>query len=76
MPSKGTLAAYSESSWSPDKGRNNGKDMQWGGGTLFVDREEKQDKETGGRRKLSVRTKVSIRYTLYLAKKKKIVGLA
>ena len=50
--------AYSESSWSPLKGQNNGYDMQWGGGTLFVDNEEKNDIETGGRRKLAVRTKV------------------
>ena len=59
MACEGTLVAYLESSWSPNKGANNGKDMQWGGGTLFVDREEKQDTETGGRRKLSVRTEVN-----------------
>ena len=52
------MIAYSESSWSPDKGLNNGADMQWGGGTLFVDSKEKADAETGGRRKLAVRTKV------------------
>ncbi|XP_072039908.1 uncharacterized protein [Amphiura filiformis] len=54
----GTMISYSESSWSPNKGMNNGADMQWGGGTLFVDRDEKRNEQTGGRRKLSVRKEV------------------
>ena len=52
--------AYTESAWSPDKGANNGQDMQWGGGTLFVDEAEQADEDTGGRRKLAVRNKVSL----------------
>ncbi|XP_066299327.1 uncharacterized protein [Branchiostoma lanceolatum] len=49
----GNMTAYSESAWSPDKGKNNRKDMQWGGGSLFAFDDEKADTETGGKRKLS-----------------------
>ncbi|KAI8483689.1 hypothetical protein Bbelb_386270 [Branchiostoma belcheri] len=49
----GNMTAYSELVWSPDKGLNNGKDMQWGGGSLFAYEDEKKDTETGGKRKLS-----------------------
>ncbi|XP_035698965.1 uncharacterized protein LOC118431764 isoform X1 [Branchiostoma floridae] len=49
----GNMTAYSESAWSPDKGKNNRRDMQWGGGSLFAFDDEKADTETGGRRKLS-----------------------
>ena len=41
------MTAYSEAPWSPNKGLNNGKDMQWGGGTLFVSDDEKKDDKTG-----------------------------
>ncbi|XP_066298562.1 uncharacterized protein [Branchiostoma lanceolatum] len=54
----GEMTAFSESAWSPDKGKNNGRDMQWGGGSLFVSEDEKKDTETGGTRKLSYRKKV------------------
>ena len=43
----GYMTAYSEAPWSPNKGLNNGKDMQWGGGTLFVSDDEKKDDKTG-----------------------------
>ena len=56
----GTMMAYTESAWSPHKGSNNGQDMQWGGGTLFVDNAERADTDTGGRRKLAVRNKVIV----------------
>ncbi|XP_078663428.1 uncharacterized protein LOC144906735 isoform X2 [Branchiostoma floridae x Branchiostoma belcheri] len=49
----GNMTAYSELVWSPNKGLNNGKDMQWGGGSLFAYEDEKRDTETGGKRKLS-----------------------
>ncbi|XP_038076929.1 uncharacterized protein LOC119744837 [Patiria miniata] len=51
----GNMTAYSEAAWGPDKGLNNGKDMQWGGGSLFVSNHEKADAKTGGVRKLSYR---------------------
>ncbi|XP_038047892.1 uncharacterized protein LOC119721988 [Patiria miniata] len=51
----GNVTAYLESVWGPDKGLNNGRDMQWGGGTFYADPAEIQDKETGGKRKLSTR---------------------
>ncbi|XP_022107633.1 uncharacterized protein LOC110988446 isoform X2 [Acanthaster planci] len=51
----GNMTAYSEAAWGPDKGLNNGKDMQWGGGSLFVSNREKADAKTGGIRKLSYR---------------------
>ncbi|XP_078699328.1 uncharacterized protein LOC144926438 [Branchiostoma floridae x Branchiostoma belcheri] len=54
----GEMTAFSESAWSPDKGKNNGVDMQWGGGSLFVSEDEKQDTDTGGHRKLSHRRAV------------------
>ncbi|XP_071947593.1 uncharacterized protein [Antedon mediterranea] len=56
--SDGNMTAFSESAWSPDKGKNNGRDMQWGGGTLYVDKDERADTKSGGRRKLSYRTKI------------------
>ncbi|KAI8510668.1 hypothetical protein Bbelb_115840 [Branchiostoma belcheri] len=49
----GNMTAYSELVWSPNKGLNNGIDMQWGGGSLFAYEDEKRDTETGGKRKLS-----------------------
>ncbi|XP_066265371.1 uncharacterized protein [Branchiostoma lanceolatum] len=49
----GNMTAYSETAWSPDKGKNNGKDMQWGGGSLFAFADEKADTKTGGKRQLS-----------------------
>ncbi|XP_071959410.1 uncharacterized protein [Antedon mediterranea] len=55
----GIMTAYSESAWSPDKDTNNGKDMQWGGGTLFVDDFERADETGGGKRKLTHRKGVS-----------------
>ncbi|KAI8509365.1 hypothetical protein Bbelb_132130, partial [Branchiostoma belcheri] len=54
----GEMTAFSESAWSPDKGKNNGVDMQWGGGSLFVSEDEKKDTDTGGLRKLSYRRAV------------------
>ncbi|XP_071947286.1 uncharacterized protein [Antedon mediterranea] len=54
----GNMTAFSESPWAPDKGENNGKDMQWGGGTLYVDKDELSNTNTGGRRKLSYRKKI------------------
>ncbi|XP_033100207.1 uncharacterized protein LOC117103711 [Anneissia japonica] len=56
----GNMTAFSESVWSPDKGKNNGRDMQWGGGTLFVDKKELTDTNTGGRRKLAVRKTIPV----------------
>ena len=41
------MTAYSEAAWGPNKGLNNGKDMQWGGGSLFVNKQEKDDEKTG-----------------------------
>ena len=41
------MTAYSEAAWGPNKGLNNGKDMQWGGGSLFVNKQEKDDDKTG-----------------------------
>ncbi|XP_078589447.1 uncharacterized protein LOC144869802 [Branchiostoma floridae x Branchiostoma japonicum] len=49
----GNMTAYSESAWSPDKGKNSAVDMQWGGGSLFAWANEKKDTETGGTRKLA-----------------------
>ncbi|XP_070549885.1 uncharacterized protein [Ptychodera flava] len=46
------MTAYNEGVWFPGK-ENAGRDMQWGGGSLFVSRKEGVDKEDGGRRKLS-----------------------
>ena len=43
----GTMTAFTESAWSPTRGLNNGKDMQWGGGSLFAFEEEKKDAKTG-----------------------------
>ena len=43
----GTMTAFTESAWSPSRGLNNGKDMQWGGGSLFAFEDEKNDDETG-----------------------------
>ena len=43
----GTMTAFTESAWSPSRGLNNGKDMQWGGGSLFAFEAEKKDVETG-----------------------------
>ncbi|XP_033100752.1 uncharacterized protein LOC117104164 [Anneissia japonica] len=57
---QGNMTAFSESVWSPDKGRNNGRDMQWGGGTLFVDKKELADTKSGGRRKLSERKAIPV----------------
>ncbi|XP_072023999.1 uncharacterized protein [Amphiura filiformis] len=54
----GYVNAFTESGWSRDRGLNNGRDMQWGGGTLFVTDEEYEDVKTGGTRKLSVRTTI------------------
>ncbi|XP_022098399.1 uncharacterized protein LOC110983450 [Acanthaster planci] len=51
----GNVTAYLESVWGPNKGLNNGRDMQWGGGTFYAELAEIQDKETGGKRKLSTR---------------------
>ncbi|XP_070549594.1 uncharacterized protein [Ptychodera flava] len=48
----GNMTAYNEGTWFPGK-RNHGKDMQWGGGSLFVSNTEGVDKEDGGSRKLS-----------------------
>ena len=43
----GNVTAYLESVWAPNKGLNNGRDMQWGGGTLFANQGEIEDTETG-----------------------------
>ncbi|XP_072020740.1 uncharacterized protein [Amphiura filiformis] len=51
----GNMTAFVESVWSPTRGLDNGRDMQWGGGSLFVSNAEKKDKNTGGNRKLAVR---------------------
>ncbi|XP_070549574.1 uncharacterized protein [Ptychodera flava] len=48
----GNMTAYNEGVWFPGK-KNAGRDMQWGGGSLFVSGKEGVDKEDGGRRKLS-----------------------
>ncbi|XP_070549565.1 uncharacterized protein [Ptychodera flava] len=48
----GNMTAYSEGVWYPGK-VNSGKDMQWGGGSLFVSGKEGVDKQDGGVRKLS-----------------------
>ncbi|XP_078615347.1 uncharacterized protein LOC144884163 [Branchiostoma floridae x Branchiostoma japonicum] len=52
----GTMMAYTESAWSPEKwirGKKSGRDMQWGGGSLFPFDDEKVDTKTGGKRKLT-----------------------
>ncbi|XP_038050933.1 uncharacterized protein LOC119724098 isoform X2 [Patiria miniata] len=56
----GEMTAYSEMVWSPNKGSNHGADMQWGGGSLFVSGQEKQDDKTGGYRKLSYRKTIPV----------------
>ena len=43
----GNMTAFTEMAWSPTRGNNNGKDMQWGGGTLFVSKDEKANTDTG-----------------------------
>ena len=50
----GTMTAFTESAWFPSKGLNNGKDMQWGGGSLFAFDEERKDGKTGNRLFLSL----------------------
>ncbi|XP_071947605.1 uncharacterized protein [Antedon mediterranea] len=56
----GNMTAFTESAWAPEKGKNNGRDMQWGGGTLYVDKKELTDTDTGGRRKLSHRKQIPV----------------
>ncbi|XP_071948671.1 uncharacterized protein [Antedon mediterranea] len=56
----GNMTAFTESAWAPDKGKNNRRDMQWGGGTLYVDKKELTDTDTGGRRKLSHRKQIPV----------------
>ncbi|XP_072042664.1 uncharacterized protein [Amphiura filiformis] len=51
----GNMTAFNELAWSPNRGLNNGKDMVWGGGTLFVSKDEIKDTKKGGKRKLAVR---------------------
>ncbi|XP_070546195.1 uncharacterized protein [Ptychodera flava] len=46
------MTAYNEGVWFPGK-INSGRDMQWGGGSLFVSEKEGVDKLDGGKRKLS-----------------------
>ena len=41
------MTAYTERAWSPTRGKNNGRDMQWGGGTLFVSKDEAKNTESG-----------------------------
>ena len=48
------VTAYAESPWSPDKGKVNNNDMQWGGGSIVVWENEKKSKD-GGKRKLTYR---------------------
>ncbi|XP_077994281.1 uncharacterized protein LOC144448010 isoform X2 [Glandiceps talaboti] len=49
----GKMTAYLEGAWFPGK-INNKRDMQWGGGTLFVHKDEKDNTDgLGGLRKLS-----------------------
>ncbi|XP_070536389.1 uncharacterized protein [Ptychodera flava] len=55
---EGDQTAYLEGAWYPGK-MNANKDMQWGGGTLFVSLEEREA-EDGGNRKLSRRVKVPL----------------
>ena len=47
LGTSGNMTAYSEAARGPEKGLNNGKDMQWGGGSLFVSNSEKADSKTG-----------------------------
>ncbi|XP_035696579.1 uncharacterized protein LOC118430004 isoform X2 [Branchiostoma floridae] len=54
----GNMTAYAESAWSPGKGKTSGRDMQWGGGTLFAHKKEIQDNITGGSRRLTYRRTV------------------
>ncbi|XP_071801675.1 uncharacterized protein [Asterias amurensis] len=56
----GNMTAFSEMVWGPNKGKNNGADMQWGGGSLFVGKSELKDEKTGGGRKLSYRKTIPV----------------
>ncbi|XP_066299058.1 uncharacterized protein [Branchiostoma lanceolatum] len=46
----GEMTAYAEAAWAPDTGLYHGKDVKWGGGTLFVPDEVKNDKAGGPQR--------------------------
>ncbi|XP_071947611.1 uncharacterized protein [Antedon mediterranea] len=56
----GNMTAFMESAWSPDKDKNNGRDVQWGGGSLYVDKNELEDDKTGGPRHLSYRKQIPV----------------
>ncbi|XP_038078578.1 uncharacterized protein LOC119745942 [Patiria miniata] len=56
----GNMTAFSEMVWGPNKGKNHGRDMQWGGGSLFVSQKELKDNVTGGFRKLSYRKTIPV----------------
>ncbi|XP_035658098.1 uncharacterized protein LOC118403482 [Branchiostoma floridae] len=45
----GNISAYAESAWKPDKGKVRGKDMQWGGGAIYVSNSEKNNEKSGRR---------------------------
>ncbi|XP_070580600.1 uncharacterized protein [Ptychodera flava] len=53
----GEITAYSEASWYPGKTVQQGKDKHWGGGSLFVSKNE-SDRQDGGDRRLSYRKTV------------------
>ena len=50
----GEIKTYAESPWSPNKQKNNGNDMQWGGGTIYAFKDETKNTD-GGTRKLNYR---------------------
>nr|XP_002730991.1 PREDICTED: uncharacterized protein LOC100368107 [Saccoglossus kowalevskii] len=52
----GELTAYAEAAWYPGK-YVNGEDKQWGGGSLFVSKNE-STRQDGGERMLSYREKI------------------
>ncbi|XP_022107635.1 uncharacterized protein LOC110988447 isoform X2 [Acanthaster planci] len=56
----GNMTAFSETVWGPHKGLNHGRDMQWGGGSLFVSEKELKDEAKGGVRKLSYRQTIPV----------------
>ena len=61
------MTSYAESPWSPDTGLNKGKDMHWGGGTLFVSDKEKKDDKTGRGRIMTMSLCIDLLTSLSLA---------
>ncbi|CAH1255271.1 Hypp1498 [Branchiostoma lanceolatum] len=45
----GTITAYAESAWKPDKGLVAGSDMQWGGGAIYAKKGEVEAEKSGRR---------------------------